>query len=114
MVRGANTVNGHQPPIQLSGSSPDDDVGPSVPLENTYDLGHGHPAFLNMYDGGKMDGAGDIPRTPEPDPCPITPQFKFVDNSTGVLDPYLEIATQYGWANYMFQTNQGPSFIATP
>jgi hypothetical protein len=83
-----------------------------VPLENTYDLGHGHPAFLNMYDGGKMDGAGDIPCIPEPDPCPITPQFKFVDNSTGILDPYLELATQYGWANYMFQTNQGPSFPA--
>jgi hypothetical protein len=26
--------------------------------------------------------------------------------------PYFEIATQYGYANYMFQTNQGPSFPA--
>jgi hypothetical protein len=62
-----------------------------------------------MYDGGKMDGAGDIPCSGT---CPTTPQFKFVDNSTGILNPYLELATQYGWANYMFQTNQGPSFPA--
>jgi phospholipase C len=57
-----------------------------VPLENNYDLGHGHPAFLNMYDGGKMDGAGNIPCIPEPGPCPTTPQFKFVDNSAGILE----------------------------
>ena len=62
-----------------------------------------------MYDGGRMDGAGDIPCSGT---CATTPQFKFVDNSTGILDPYLELATQYGWANYMFQTNQGPSFPA--
>jgi phospholipase C len=28
------------------------------------------------------------------------------------LNPYLALATQYGWANLMFQTNQGPSFPA--
>ena len=80
-----------------------------VPLGNTYDLSHAHAAFLSMYAGGRMDGAGDIPCSGT---CPTTPQFKFVDNSTGILDPYLELATQYGWANYMFQTNQGPSFPA--
>jgi phospholipase C len=80
-----------------------------VPLGNTYDLSHAHPAFLKMYNGGLMDGAGDIPCSGT---CPTTPQFKFVDNSTGILDPYLELAMQYGWANYMFQTNQGPSFPA--
>src|SRR6516165_6300994 len=80
-----------------------------VPLGNTYDLSHAHAAFLSMYDGGRMDGAGDIQCFGT---CPTTPQFKFVDNSTGILDPYLELATQYGWANYMFQTNQGPSFPA--
>jgi len=35
-----------------------------------------------------------------------------VDNSAGIVNPYLDLATQYGWANYMFQTNQGPSFPA--
>src|SRR6516164_11022604 len=80
-----------------------------VPLGNTYDLSHAHDAFHSMYHGGRMDGAGDIHCSGT---CPTTPQFKFVDNSTGILDPYLELATQYGWANYMFQTNQGPSFPA--
>jgi phospholipase C len=56
-----------------------------------------------------MDGAGLIDCAGR---CPATPQFKYVDNSTGILNPYLDLATQYGWANYMFQTNQGPSFPA--
>ncbi|HTC94456.1 MAG TPA: alkaline phosphatase family protein [Terriglobales bacterium] len=80
-----------------------------VPLGNTYDLSHAHNAFIKMYDGGKMDGAGDIPCSGT---CLTQPQFRFVDNSTGTVNPYLELATQYGWANYMFQTNQGPSFPA--
>jgi phospholipase C len=57
-----------------------------------------------------MDGAGDIACTGA---CTGTKlQFKFVDNSKNVVTPYLTMATQYGWANYMFQTNQGPSFPA--
>jgi len=27
-----------------------------------------------------------------------------------ILDPYFQIASQYGFANYMFSTHQGPSF----
>lgn len=35
------------------------------------------------------------------------------DGSKGhLLDPYLSFAKEYGWANYMFQTNQGPSYAA--
>ena len=57
-----------------------------------------------------MDGANDV--VCFNGKCPPKPQFRYVDNSTGILDPYLELATQYGWANYMFQTNQGASFPA--
>lgn len=36
-----------------------------------------------------------------------------IDGSHGhLLDPYLTFAKDYGWANYMFQTNQGPSYVA--
>jgi phospholipase C len=39
-----------------------------------------------------------------------------VTNSNGLpghkLDPYLTMAKDYGWANYMYQTNQGPSYPA--
>jgi len=90
----------------------------SVPLANTYDLSHAHSAFSAMCDFNKsdlcqMDGASGIPCSAEKgDTCPTQPQFRYVDNSTGQINPYLDLATQYGWANYMFQTNQGPSFPA--
>ncbi len=33
-------------------------------------------------------------------------------SSNKILDPYFNIAANYGFANWMFQTNQGPSFPA--
>ena len=79
------------------------------PLGLAYDLSHAHTAFVAMYDGGKMDGANKIACNGT---CPPDPQFKYVDNSTGTLNPYLTLAADYGWANDMFQTNQGPSYPA--
>jgi phospholipase C len=81
-----------------------------VPLGIPYDLDHSHTAFVSQYDKGKLDGA-DLVRcsgqcTQE------NPQFKYVDNSDHSLDPYLTLAADYGWANAMHQTNQGPSFPA--
>ena len=86
-----------------------------VPLANNYDLSHAHMAFVNMYDNGKMDGANKVAVS-----CavgaqncpPANPQFKYVDNSTGNLDPYFQLAEQYTFGDRMFQTNQGPSFPA--
>jgi phospholipase C len=89
-----------------------------VPLGNTYDLGHLHGAFIRQCDPDpsgacRMDGSGDVGCGGT---CLSQPQFRFVKNSIvnghGILDPYLTLATQYGWANYMFQTNQGASFPA--
>jgi phospholipase C len=83
------------------------------PLSDCYDMEHSHHAFVAEYDAGKMDredkvrasgGAGCI--------IPPNPGFKFVDNSTGTVQPYFDLAAQYGFANRMFQTNQGPSFPA--
>lgn len=95
------------------------------PLDACFDPNHGHkPGWLNTYDGGRMDGACNIPaaaatctgRQKLP-PCPnhnfkVCPEYTFVDNSNGLLSPYFQLAAQYGFANYMFQTNQGPSFPA--
>ena len=48
-------------------------------------------------------------------------QFMYVYNAPvtnsdgsrgGLLDPYVKLATTYGWGNRMFQTNQGPSYPA--
>ena len=42
--------------------------------------------------------------------CPSKPAFGYVIPSQ--VQPYLDLAKAYGWANYMFQTNQGPSYPA--
>jgi phospholipase C len=84
-----------------------------VALANKYDLDHSHSAFLAQCDPTAgaclMDGANGVHCSGT---CPRKPQFKFVANTSGLLNPYLQLARQYGWANYMFQTNQGPSFPA--
>jgi hypothetical protein len=106
----------------LDKNSPSGTIEPSaIALANQYDLSHAHSAFVAMCDAATpapalspvclMDGAGDVGCSPAAH-CPDKPQFKYADNSTGILNPYLTLASRYGWANYMFQTNQGPSFPA--
>lgn len=84
------------------------------PLANAYDLGHDHTPFTTICDlgpkGCRMDGAALNTCLGT---CPSShAAMYYVDNSSGIMDPYLSMATQYGWANYMFQTNQGPTFPA--
>jgi phospholipase C len=84
-------------------------TGLSVP----YDLAHSHAAFLAMYDGGKMDGADKIGiqcQAKAANCPPHNPTFQYVDPAE--VRPYWEMATQYTFADRMFQTNQGPSFPA--
>lgn len=86
-----------------------------VELAGNYTLGHTHASFLRMCDADpktgtcKMDGDGGNNCAGA---CPSDPGFHYVQNTNGILTPYLKLATQYGWANFMFQTNQGPSFPA--
>jgi phospholipase C len=85
------------------------------PLANNYDLSHAHAAFVTMYDNGNMDGANKVKvtcATGATNCPPANPQFKYVDNSTGILNPYFQMAEQYTFGDRMFQTNQGPSFPA--
>jgi phospholipase C len=42
--------------------------------------------------------------------CPGTPYPTYAYVQYSDVAPYFQIASQYGYANYMFQTNQGPSF----
>jgi hypothetical protein len=100
-------------------------------LGTCWDTYHNHkPDWTNMWDNGKMDGACKVgvfmPHcTPPPPSCPdtnyaICPAMTYAQNAVWnqgppvqrILDPYFQIANQYGYANYMFQTNQGPSFPA--
>jgi phospholipase C len=84
-----------------------------VSLTNCYDLGHAHHAFQQAYDNGAMDGSDKVQVSPKGG-CVVgpNPQFRYVDNSSGAVQPYFDLATQYGFANRMFQSNQGPSFPA--
>jgi phospholipase C len=81
-----------------------------VPLAGAYDLDHSHRAFVQMYDGGKMDGADRITCVAYFGPCPKHPAFQYVQASD--VQPYIALARNYSFANRMFQTNQGPSFPA--
>jgi len=78
-----------------------------------YDLSHAHQAFVDMYDGGKMDGANTIPISCQAHTvdCPQpNAGFRYVTPSE--VQPYFAMAEQYTFGDRMFQTNQGPSFPA--
>lgn len=119
----STTPNANQYNIQTSNwldkHSPTGVTQPGpVLLGNTYDLNHSHAGFVVQCDANllgtcRMDGSADVSCVGT---CLTKPQFRWVENrigdKRGILDPYLTLATQYGWANYMFQTNQGPSFPA--
>ncbi len=91
-----------------------------APMVGGIDNLHTHAAYLQMCDPDpytflcRNDGAWQISQ-------PLNASYSYVENpavtnsdgSQGVyLGPYLTLATSYGWANYMFQSNQGPSFPA--
>ena len=84
------------------------------PLDGCYDPSHGHGQFVVQYDNGKLDGSELVKTHSGNKNCKIPPYatFKYVTNSSGEIQPYFDLAQQYGFANRMFQTNQGPSFPA--
>jgi phospholipase C len=91
------------------------------PLGLGYGIAHTHAAFVAMCDPKSgvcaMDGAANVHCNPIAQSCPAKPAFGYVDNSASTVppyqvQPYLDLVKAYGWGNYMFQTNQGPSFPA--
>jgi phospholipase C len=94
-------------------------------LQDCADPDHSHqPSWLNSYDGNLMDGACTVSVTYsgkcEKFTCPQgnskgetdCTQYAYVSDTDGLIKPYWQIAENYGFANYFFQTNQGPSFPA--
>jgi phospholipase C len=119
----STTPNNTQYNIQtsnwLDNTSPSGFTQPTpIPLANRYPTDHSHSAFKVQCDLNtqgnppqcRMDGAAGT--------AVHRGAFGYVTNTVdtkypnGILAPYLTMATQYGWANFMFQTNQGPSFPA--
>ena len=97
----------------------------SYQLDACFDASHAHTAWVTAFDSGKMDqfcqiksGIGGCNAQQQQGipmcnvngtqtPCP---EYTTVDPSQ--LGPYFQMAANGGFANYMFQTNQGPSFPA--
>ncbi len=97
----------------------------AVPLSGSTDPSHAHTAWNQMCDPDptngyacKNDGAWQIKQSagvsnPTSYAYVSSPKVTNYDGSKGhLLDPYITYATQYGWANFMYQTNQGPSYPA--
>lgn len=98
-------------------------TGDSVDADD-YDLDHSHePAWVNACDAPEitdpstdcaMDGFNHVKVKCQTGatgcPGPAYPAYAYVQYKD--VAPYFQIASQYGYANYMFQTNQGPSFPA--
>jgi phospholipase C len=89
-----------------------------VDLAISWDIEHHHdPDWVNMcHQQGTaclMDGAAS--ENCKGSGCPNLGEFTYVqryNGNTDVLGPYITLALTYGWANLMFQSNQGPSFPA--
>lgn len=108
-------INERKADIAQSGLNSQQQTIPLSPIDlaNNYDLSHSHPSFEAMYDGGKMDGADQIPiacNVGAVNCPPANPQFMYVNPSE--VQPYFQMAEQYTFGDRMFQTNQGPSFPA--
>jgi phospholipase C len=101
-----------------------------VGLATNFDLSHAHNAFVSESTASTtalVPGCGGS-ATAEIFGCAASTwnQFMYVDNAqplkstnlygknitTHILDPYITMAQRWGWANYMYQTNQGPSYPA--
>lgn len=97
----------------------------SYQLDACFDASHEHTAWETSYDNGGMDefcqitsGIGNctaaqqvgIPNCTVNNMTVKCPQYTTVNASQ--IDQYFQIAKNGGFANYMFQTNQGPSFPA--
>lgn len=83
----------------------------AVPFTNGFDPNHAHSAFVSMCNPNTTTyfpcRANTLLLTTK---CPLACSFQYVDPvQSPMLSPYYYIAQNFGWANRMFQTNQGSS-----
>jgi len=83
-----------------------------IHLLTGFDPNHSYEnGWLVQWHNGAMDGACNTTVfNPNNVILPYCPQYSYVIRSE--VQPYFDIATNYGFANYMFETNEGPSFPA--
>ena len=82
-----------------------------VPLGNVFDPRHEHGAFEDMCNPNTVTNYPCRQNTKlSTKGCPTNCSFEYVDPAVKpTIYPYLYMAQNFGWANRMFQTNQGPS-----
>ncbi len=80
-----------------------------LPLGSSVNPGHNHGPWLTECDPDPVTGACHMDQT-----CGQNTGWQscFAYVQASDVAPYFDIAEKYGFANYMFQTNQGPSFPA--
>jgi phospholipase C len=127
-------VQENRTPDNLFGSNPTFETGVDLQTPSAgpwclgacFDPGHRHSDWESQYQQPKQACPGTMGKglctaqatcngqTGQQMPVPSCPQQTYVsgtyDNS--VVAPYFDIAEKYGFANYMFQTNEGPSMPA--
>ena len=82
-----------------------------VPLEAPYDPRHHHADFETDFNRGAMNGFDQEVIQPNPGhTAPPDAAYGFVPHAESA--PYFRLASQFAFADRMFQTNQGPSFPA--
>jgi phospholipase C len=100
-------------PLPLSGY--DSQVNTSADPDHDYNMppkGKSVWGWVADYDNGAMDGfCHEFGNSKWDYTCP---SYSFVPlgDQHGDIAPYFQIAKTYSFGNYMFQTNQGPSFEA--
>ena len=121
-------IQENRTPDNLFGSNPTFEPGVDVSTTNVlstgqpvqltplalaacYDVNHTHASFEDAFTKG-FDKEPSSKAVPGCNTYPAHPQYTYVDNSDNTVQPYFDIATANGFANRMFQTNQGPSFPA--
>jgi phospholipase C len=68
---------------------------------------HQHKAWVQEYDGGRMDGWDRVDTLPRQDP-----DFPYAYVPRSEVEPYFDMAQQYTFADRLFQSNTGPTFPA--
>jgi phospholipase C len=110
-ISGCSAENGFEPGVDIvDGGTPSGmQLQCSIPLpmnDGSLNPQHGYKlGWLPQYDNGNMDGFCQIKNS-----AGQCLQYSYVQKSD--VQPYFDIATSYGFANYFFQTNEGPSFPA--
>ncbi|MGA2760012.1 MAG: alkaline phosphatase family protein [Candidatus Cybelea sp.] len=83
-------------------------------LTAPYDLSHTHDAYAVESDSGKMDGfsmerESDCKKNQT---CPKGDVASYGYVPRKEVQPYFDMAEQYGFADHLFETNEGPSLPA--